>query len=87
MSNSPEEGMAEVDDLVVKKLKRTNQKKTKKEGGEKTKKVFLLLGKASFIFQIHLLTPKIMDKASMCHSFCTRNHMHLANFFDLCTTR
>ena len=65
MSNSPEEGIAEVDDLVVKKKKRANKKKKKKEGEEKKKKVFLWLEKATFIFQIHLLSSKSVGRASM----------------------
>lgn len=64
MSNSPEEGIAEVDDLVVKKKKKSQQKK-KKEGEEKKKKVFLWLEKATFIFQIHLLSSKSVGRASM----------------------
>lgn len=64
VSNSPEEGIAEVDDLVVKKKKKSQQKK-KKEGEEKKKKVFLWLEKATFIFQIHLLSSKSVGRASM----------------------
>ena len=64
VSNSPEEGIAEVDDLVVKKKKEPTKKK-KKEGEEKKKKVFLWLEKATFIFQIHLLSSKSVGRASM----------------------
>lgn len=92
MSNSPEEGTAEVDDLVVKKKKKKRaNKKKKKEGEEKKKKVFLWLEEASCIFQIHLLSSKSVERASMWHSFCTGNHTHAWFFFycflDLCTKR
>ena len=84
--------------LWLKNWEPTKKKKKEEEeeeggGGEKRKKKkgFLLwTEEASFIFKIILLTPKAIDKASMCHWFWTKKkkkHMHLANFLDLCTTR
>lgn len=82
MSNSPEDGTTEVDCLVFEKLKRTS--KNKREGGEKKKKLSLLIEKASFIFKMHLLIPKIVDPVRLGHSFGTkRKDRHLANFLDL----
>ena len=48
MSNSPEEGIAEVDDLVVKKKKRANKKK--KGGRREKEKGFLMVRKGNFYF-------------------------------------
>ena len=49
MSNSPEEGIAEVDDLVVKKKKEPTKKK-KKGGRIEKEKGFLMVRKGNFYF-------------------------------------